>query len=288
MANVGINTGIFEGQRKGFTGEHNAAVKTIALAEGAVKTMFLTKLWVGALVLAVGLLVAGVGAFRQHAFTAPPVADTGKADAGKPDAPKPAAPERAKPRKQVEVPSPLDGILLVIGTEVRKGEKLPPGQVVTVKVGNETKQYRRLQEGDTVEEGQLLARLDDRLARQELEASRARVAIAEADYEAAAASAKEAEARLQRLTNLRQNKVIQEAEVAAAALTKNRYLAEKASKEAGVAVARARLKREEITCQMHEIRSPVRGVIRRIYKRPGEAVKALEPVFQVRIEGREK
>ena len=93
-------------------------------------------------------------------------------------------------------------------------------------------------------------------------------------------------ARFQRVSDLRQNKVISQAEVDAAALTKQKYLAEMASKQAGVAVARARLKREEITVKMHEIRSPVRGVIRRIYKRQGEAVKALEPVFQIRIEGR--
>jgi thiol-disulfide isomerase/thioredoxin len=34
---------------------------------------------------------------------------------------------------------------------------------------------------------------------------------------------------------------------------------------------------------MHEIRSRVRGVIRKIYKHPGEAVHALEPVFQIEL-----
>jgi biotin carboxyl carrier protein len=35
---------------------------------------------------------------------------------------------------------------------------------------------------------------------------------------------------------------------------------------------------------MHEIRSPSHGVIKAIYKRSGEAVKALETVFLIEIQ----
>jgi hypothetical protein len=36
---------------------------------------------------------------------------------------------------------------------------------------------------------------------------------------------------------------------------------------------------------MHSIRSPVRGVIKRIYRYTGEAVKNLEPVFEIKATG---
>src|SRR5262249_14527125 len=93
-----------------------------ALAEGAVKTMFLTKVWVGALVLAVvGLLAAGAGALGRRAVTAPAAEDAGKAGSSKPAAPAGAAPPR--PEKLVEAPRPGDGAVRVGGARVRRSSR---------------------------------------------------------------------------------------------------------------------------------------------------------------------
>jgi RNA polymerase sigma factor (sigma-70 family) len=67
----------------------------------------------------------------------------------------------------VKVPSLLDGVIVSIGTEIKEGEKVPADRLVTVQVGGKKREFRRLKKGDTVIEGQLLARLDDRLTRAE-------------------------------------------------------------------------------------------------------------------------
>ena len=80
----------------------------------------------------------------------------------------------------VSVPAQRDGVLLVVGTEIKEGEKVPADRLVVVKVGGEEKRYLRLREGDTVEEGQLLARLDDRLARLDADVQKSKVDAAKA------------------------------------------------------------------------------------------------------------
>src|SRR5262249_38721991 len=62
-----------------------------------------------------------------------------------------------------EVPSQRDGVLLFVGTEVKPGEQVGPDRLIIVKRGDQETRYRRLKEGDTVEAGQLVALLDDRL-----------------------------------------------------------------------------------------------------------------------------
>ena len=44
------------------------------------------------------------------------------------------------------------------------------------------------------------------------------------------------------------------------------------------------LKQAQAIIEMHEIRSPARGVLRAIYKQPGEAVRSLEAVFLLQVE----
>ena len=85
----------------------------------------------------------------------------------------------------VKVPAQREGVLVLVGSEIKPGENVPADQVITTKVGDTTTRYRRLKEGDVVEEGQLLARVDDRLARDEWNIAQRKVAAAEADLGAA-------------------------------------------------------------------------------------------------------
>jgi RNA polymerase sigma factor (sigma-70 family) len=248
-----------------------------ALAEGVMRTMWLTKLKIAAAVLlAAGMIGIGAGGATYRTLAAGgPNADAESAAAN-----------RSICRDRVEVPSQRDGVLLVIGTEIKPGEKVPPDQVVVVKIGDEQTKYRRLREGDRVEEGQLLARVDDALARDEAASKKAAVDAARAEWEASAKTRDEALERFKTLEKLLKGTApgtVSMEDVRAAKLTYDRYFYEEISKKAAIARAEAELRQAQTVLRMHEIRSPVRGVIRDIYKNRGEAVRALEPVVQIRI-----
>jgi multidrug resistance efflux pump len=192
----------------------------------------------------------------------------------------------AKDKDLFDIPSPREGILLVIGTEVEKGKQVPPEQLFTVKIDGEEQKYRRLRVGDRVEEGQLLARLDDRLVRDDVTAKKAKVAAAEADLQASVRTRDEAEQRyltIKKLLTGQHPGVISPDEVRGALLTWDRYKYEAVAKKADVDVAKVEVKSAQTVVEMYEVRSPARGVITRLYKRRGEAVKYLEPVVQIRV-----
>ena len=69
---------------------------------------------------------------------------------------------------------PTEGVLLVVGTEVKVGRKYPRTCSSRSRTATEVQTYRRpARVGDAVEEGDLLAKVDDRLAGLELEVSKA-------------------------------------------------------------------------------------------------------------------
>ncbi|HVS37999.1 MAG TPA: sigma-70 family RNA polymerase sigma factor [Gemmataceae bacterium] len=187
----------------------------------------------------------------------------------------------AAPSTVVHVPAQRDGVLLIVGTEIKEGEKVPADRVVVAKIGGEEKRYRRLMEGDAVEEGQLLARLDDRLARLDVEEKKDRVEAAEADVRAALKTKEEAERRLQGLSELRKNNVVSDEEFNSARLSAERSAEEVKGKAAALKGAEAELQAAQTVLEMYEIRSPVRGVVKSIAKNRGEAVKALETVVEI-------
>lgn len=181
----------------------------------------------------------------------------------------------------VEVPSQRDGILLLTGTEIQPGEKVPNNRMVKVRSGGQEITYRRWREGDRVEEGQLLARLDDRLARDEVAIKRTRLVASEAELIAALKTRDEAKARFERYQELAKRGALDPSELGAAKLTWERYEQEAVSRKAAVEVAGLELKQAQTLLEMYEIRSPLRGVIQAIYRKRGEAVRGLEPVFRI-------
>jgi RNA polymerase sigma factor (sigma-70 family) len=189
-------------------------------------------------------------------------------------------------KETIDVPSPRSGVLVVIGTEIKAGEKVPPGDVVTLKAGGETKKYRRLKVGDKVEEGQLLARLDDRLARDEVAIAEARVEAAEAEHRAAGKTTDEARRRYESISaqNNRVPGSVSQDELQGALLSLHRYTEEAIAKKLAIAVARKQLESAKTIQEMHEIRSPVKGTVAEIYKRRGEAVKELERVIRLHVD----
>jgi RNA polymerase sigma factor (sigma-70 family) len=252
--------------------------RVAALMEGVLKSMFLAKLKLAvAVALTVAVLGSGAGVLMQG---------TPAAVGASPPQQEPAPPAAQAPKGRsalAHVASLRDGVLVVIGTEIQEGEQLAPDQVVTVKLGDEVKRYRRLNEGDRVEEGQLLARLDDRLAREEVAIRQAKATAAEADFRAAEKTRDEAQERWNTAIRLRKTGAISNEDYRAARLGFDRSYAEAVSKEQAIEVAKREQRQAEVIVEMHEIRSLVRGVIQTIAKHPGEGVKALETVFRVRI-----
>ena len=144
-----------------------------SLVKGVLQAMLWTRIKIVTALIMTIALAATTGGLLYHPH----------AEAQAP--PRPAAVE---PTRQavavanlVDVPAQRDGILVLVGTEIKEGEKVPEGQRIAVRIDGQQRQYRRLRVGDKVVEGQLLARLDDRLARDELQIAEARIVAREAD-----------------------------------------------------------------------------------------------------------
>jgi multidrug efflux pump subunit AcrA (membrane-fusion protein) len=181
----------------------------------------------------------------------------------------------------VRVPSPQDGILLAVGTEVQNAPAGDPN-VFEVRVGNQSRKYRRLVEGDKVSEGQVLAQLNDQRARDQVASQKAKLVAARADFEAARAISKEAQARLDRLGEIKPRIRVSAEEYAGAVLTRDKHREEVFATKQAVRLAELELARAQLLLDLHTIRSPVNGVIQRIRVRPGQAVRKLETLFEIR------
>ena len=200
------------------------------------------------------------------------------APAAPPDKPS-AKPADAPAASVVSVPAQREGVLLVVGTEIQEGDKVSADEVVTVKVNGQVAKYRRLRVGEVVQEGQLLARLDDRLARLDVEQQMAKVQAAEASLDAAAKIKDAAAQREQSLSKL--GAAVSQEELRAGKLDVDRAAADVQIKAADLHQAQAALKAAQTILEMYEIRSPVSGVVRAVHRDRGEAVRSLDTVVEV-------
>jgi HlyD family secretion protein len=157
----------------------------------------------------------------------------------------------------VRVPSPREGILVMV----------------------------LIRDGQHVKEGEVLARLDDRLARIDVTIARGRVEAAEAEVAAAEATAQESKKHLDTLMETRRRvpAAISDDEFRMAKLRLVRAMSEEKVKRALLSQARGELQKAELILGLHDVRSPVKGTIKTITHQAGEGVRALEtvPVIQI-------
>jgi RNA polymerase sigma factor (sigma-70 family) len=254
------------------------SARALALAKGAIKQMFLDKLRIWSVTLLLGGVgVTGAGIWAYHAVA-------GSREARANDQIE-AAKENSGLTSSVRVPSRKDGIILVIGSEIAKGEKLPAEQTITVTIDNQSRQFRRLRRGDRVEQGQLLAIVDDPLGGSDVAIKEAKLAAAEADRTATEKTRDEAKKRwetTERLYNQSRLSVSLE-DVRSAELPYSRFVYEEKSKVEAIKVAAGELQQAKTALKMREIRSPRRGIIQKICFRRGEGVHALEPVIIIQV-----
>jgi multidrug resistance efflux pump len=128
-----------------------------------------------------------------------------------------------------------------------------------------------------------LVKLDDRLASNRLRIAKARLSVAEEEYKGSYQTYQEAEIRYEAGRKLyeRNPPLISAEEFREKKLARDKFHTEAEAKKAHITVAEGEVANAQILLDMHEIRSPVNGVLRAILRRPGEGVKALDPVVEI-------
>ena len=154
----------------------------------------------------------------------------------------------------------------------------------SLQVGYVLKTYRKLNEGERVKEGQLLALVDSALERDQLEIGIAKLDAAELELKVSTASKVEAECRIARMNNAnsRTPGTFSPEEVDGATVTWKRYVQGGTSNEGGPGRGKTRSRSEANTrLEKCASTSPESGVVKAIQLRKGEAVKRLETVLEI-------
>jgi WD40 repeat protein len=233
---------------------------------------------------------------------------------------------RMLPLDRQEVPSERDGKLLVLGTEILPGEKVPEERRFLATLGSlwvvtgnkepsktgpgerrwrrwqegdvplpgeiwlqkEKKEYKRLEVGDEVKAGQTVALVDPELAVNEVAIKAAALDAAESERRASVKTKEEAERRVLAMDNSRQRVPgsVSEDDYKGAILTARRYAEEEIAKRSAVIKAQQELIQAVTILGKHEIHCTIPGDIKVVYKNRGDAVKNLDPVL--RIENRQR
>jgi hypothetical protein len=212
-----------------------------------------------------------------------------------------------------EVPSEREGQLLIIGTEIQPGEKVPEDKRYTATVGylvtrdgqdptkghywregdplvssqisllKVKKEYKRLEVGDVVRAGQTVAVVDPILALGELQIKIAALNSAESEARASKKTKEEAERRVSAMEASMQRVPgsVSRDDYEGARLTASRYREEEVAKGAAVIKTQQELTQANTILTKHEIHATISGDIKVIYKYRGDAVKNLEPVLQI-------
>ncbi len=144
--------------------------------------------------------------------------------------------------------------------------------------------------GQQVRPGQLLARLDDRVLRPQVELLQIKAA-SDAARRMAQAQLSDVEVKLEMATRLRAKHAAAPAEVQSLIHQRERYAEEVQKAREDQEVARKELEKARQSLELHQLRSALAGEVTRVYKRAGESVKPAEPLFWVancdrlRVEG---
>jgi hypothetical protein len=248
--------------------------------------MMLTKIkWTAA-----ALVLAGLLTFGTLSLTGPraDAAPTERPPAEKPPVvkPPPATPggteDAPKTRDLIAVPAQREGVIAFVGRQIRDGEK-PEGRAFPVVIDGKPQPFTRLREGDRVQKGELLVRINDELARAEVDIKQAKVVAAEADLRAVEATSEEAKRRYEALREAlrRIPGSVSEDELAGARLTAVRYAEEVKSKMAAVVVLRKEVELATVVLRLYEVRAPVTGTIKAVLKNAGEGVRQLDAVLHL-------
>jgi WD40 repeat protein/biotin carboxyl carrier protein len=155
-----------------------------------------------------------------------------------------------------------------------------PGRVF---VRQEKKWFKRLEVGDEVKAGEVVALVDPALALGDLRIKRAGLDSSESDLRASIKTKEEAERRVASMEESmrRVPGSVSKDDYEGAKLTARRYFEEEVAKRSAVVKAQQELIQAQTIVTKHEIRSTISGVIKILYKNRGDAVKSLDPIMQL-------
>ena len=132
-----------------------------------------------------------------------------------------------------------------------------------------------VEEGMRVAAGDVLARLDDRIAKNDLDRAQAEQRAAQAQVDSGKAQLAEAKRVLSRVENLKKTDFSSEATLTEARSTMERLTAGLASDRAQVDVATFRVQGAREQLDLHVIRAPFAGVVTEKTAQPGEVVSPM-------------
>jgi len=136
--------------------------------------------------------------------------------------------------------------------------------------------------GDKVQQGDVLAKLESRLAQLDVEAARARLEVAEAMYRVVLVATQGAQHQVERVKALQASKAVSEEEVNRAILALETHKAEVHAKQAAVKLAQIEVQKAQFVLDQHIIHSPGAGVVALVHVNPGEAVSKFGRVVQIK------
>ncbi len=179
------------------------------------------------------------------------------------------------------VPSKNPGRLLYYCTDIQPGEARPPEDQI-IKHPRTHKEYRRLKEGDAIKPGQLIGFLDDKLAAANMQIEVATQTANEAKKEAAIQLRVASDEEYQMYLRLWKSGAGSESDVRRGKAQYQRAVADVADAEGQLLKSKEEFNKARVVLDEHEVRSTIGGVVQRFYRRPGESVKELEPVAEIR------
>jgi RNA polymerase sigma-70 factor (ECF subfamily) len=234
----------------GLAGEVSPNVAWL-VTQGTRNMMLCNLKTVGVLLLMAGSFGTGAAVSRVYG---PPVPPPPAPETAPPAPAVPAAAQSAPPAERkdlLRVPSARDGILFEVAVK----------------------------EGSPVQQGDLLFRLDDRLAVAEKRIKEYKLKASEAEGTASEKTRDEAYQRWQTQVRLMARNAVSAEDVRAAELTYIRYQQEALSKKEAIALAKAEVEEAQSILDLHTVRSPASGVVHSLLKKRGEAVNRLETVL---------
>jgi WD40 repeat protein len=163
---------------------------------------------------------------------------------------------------------------------VRYSDSLGPRTTVVIR---QKLKFRMLDVGDRVKKDQMLGVINPALAMDELFIKQSGVEIADREIKQSVALYDEYVRRSEQMRKLRNviKSGVTDDDYYAALATATKYKEEAKAKEAGLLKSQRELGQAVTTLKMHTIRASIDGVIKSVYKQPGESVKNLEPVLQI-------
>jgi HlyD family secretion protein len=143
-----------------------------------------------------------------------------------------------------------------------------------------------VKEGQRVKKDDVLLRLDDRSARLDVELAELRVQKAKLEIDSAKATSGEAKAQFDRAMAVHRANpaALSQEELSMRKFVWERHEFDVGARQVDLKTAQMQLRAAQLQLDTYVIRAPIDGVVYRIQRRPGEAVRDLQTVVQIRID----